>query len=66
MIRLEFERRKRGLSQETLAGEMLYRGERIGWLEREKPSPQDVNRRFRRTLEDYFGMSLEKLLEPVE
>jgi transcriptional regulator with XRE-family HTH domain len=66
MVRLEFERRKMGLSQKDLGERMFYCGERIGWLERPNRTPKDVNRRFKKVLEDFFGLPLEKLLEPVE
>lgn len=65
MCRLQFERRKRGLSQEALGKELNYRGERIYWLEHPNRKPEEVNRRLRKIVEDYFGISLEMLLGPV-
>lgn len=66
MVRLEFERRKMGLSQKDLGERILYTGERIGWLERPNRTPKDVNKRFKKIVEDYFGIPLEQLLKPVE
>ena len=66
MIRLELERRKRGLSQEGLARDLLYRGERISWLENQKPNVSNINPRLRKTLEDYFGLSLETLMKSID
>lgn len=65
MIRLEFLRRAKGLTQGELGEAILYSHGVISGLERGRPAPETVGRRLRDALERFFGESLESLMSPV-
>ena len=65
MTRLEFLRRKQGLSQEGLGGVILYSRHTVQLVESGKLAAANVNRRLRKALEDHFGESLESLTQEV-
>ena len=66
MTRLEFERRRRGLSQQDLAAALLYDRSIISRLENGQPGSSRVNRRLKHALETYFKIPLAVLLGPIE
>ena len=66
MIRLELERRKRGLTQKQLGRKVLYSRHAISKLERERPEPQQVGIRLKAAIEGFFGLSLSELFSEVE
>ena len=66
MIRLEFLRRAKGLTQQALAEQIHYSGSMICRLERHRPKPTTVGKRLRAALEGYFGLSFDALMADVE
>lgn len=66
MIRLELERRKRGLTQEDLGQGILYSRQVISNLEHETPPVDAVGRRLKAALERFFGIPISDLLDVVK
>jgi len=65
MTRLEFLRRKQGLSQTELGERILYSRNIVSGLECGRIASEAINSRLKAALESYFGESLDVLLAPV-
>ncbi|MGO9116830.1 MAG: helix-turn-helix domain-containing protein [Desulfomonilaceae bacterium] len=65
MKRLELERRRRDLSQADLGEKLLYCKTMVSNLENGRLCADEVHKRLRKALEDYFGVTLEELLTNV-
>lgn len=66
MTNLEFQRRARELSQESLAKMILYSRSVISRLETQTLLSEDIHPRLRAALERFFGLPLEELLSSIE
>lgn len=67
MTNLEYLRRARGLTQEKLGAELGYKsGVMICLIEKHKPPRGMISKRLVSELEEFFGESIERLLEAVK
>ena len=65
MTRLELERRKRDMSQAELGEKLLYCKTMVSNLENGRLCADEVHKRLRKALENYFEVPLEDLLKSV-
>lgn len=65
MTRLEFMRRHKSMTQESLGDALGFSRYRISFLEKKRPRPENISKPLRKALENFFQLSVEELIGTV-